>query len=131
MRLPVAFASESKASDSGVPAASSVPSARLQRATASERSNAPTSGSFKVARSAASRAAGERFNTRADATLATTQAIANGTLQRATPSDRASTKRVGAGSAAPKPSKIVLKVGTTPTSKPAVISSDSSSTITG
>ena len=61
----------------------------------------------------------------------TTQAIANGTLQRATPSDSASTKRVGAGSAAPKPSKIVLKVGTTPTSKPAVISRESSSTITG
>ncbi len=58
-----------------------------------------------------------------------TRTAANGAW-RATPSDSASTKRVGAGSAVPKPSKIVLNVGTTPIRRPAVIASDSS-TITG
>jgi hypothetical protein len=76
--LPVACASESNASASGVPACSSVPSVRLQRAAASVRNKVPASGRRNAARPAASRASGERRSTMVPVAIATAPASMTG-----------------------------------------------------
>src|SRR5260364_125885 len=111
--LPVILDMTSNASASGVPALRSVPSARLQRAIAHCRSSGPTMGGISNRRSKAARNADERRKPKLQPRQSATIARLAGAIARAVAEDSASTTRVGAGSAAPKPSNTCSKVGTT------------------
>jgi hypothetical protein len=114
-----------------VPADNKVPSARLQRAAHKVRSSEPATGIVSDRRAKRMRAASERRNRNVTSEPAAKITMTRGMLHCAAPADKASTNCVGAGSCAPKPSKICLKVGTTQTSSAAVMAIASNRIATG